>query len=133
MYKTYNCKICNKESRFKYSKSNIYCSITCQNAERTTAIIEDWLSGGSKSIWKYSIPAWAKKYLIDTRGHQCEICEKKTHMKQPIPLEVDHISGDSQDNSLTNLRLICPNCHSQTDTYKNKNYGNGRKNRKKVV
>lgn len=131
MYKTYNCVVCNTESRFKYSKKNLYCSIACQNVERTQSIIANWLGGGDKSIWKYSIPAWAKKYLIDTRGHQCEICKGTSWMNNSIPLEVDHISGDHQDNRLENLRLICPNCHSQTDTYKNKNIGNGRKNRSK--
>ena len=132
MYKTYSCIVCNTESRFKHSKLNLYCSIACQQSKKTADLIKNWLSGGDKSIWKYSIPAWAKKYLIDTRGYQCEICGGKTHMKKAIPLEVDHIDGNSQDNRLENLRLICPNCHSQTTTYKNKNKGSGRKNRRKI-
>jgi 5-methylcytosine-specific restriction endonuclease McrA len=131
MYKTYNCIVCNTESRFRHSKLNLYCGIACQQAKQTQDLIENWLSGGPKSVWKYSIPAWAKRYLIETRGHRCEICEKKTHMTQPIPLEVDHIDGNNQDNRLENLRLICPNCHAQTDTYKSKNYGNGRSHRRK--
>jgi len=105
--------------------------LICQQTKRTQDLIENWLSGGDKSVWKYSIPAWAKKYLIDNRGHKCEVCERTTWVNNPIPLEVDHINGDNQDNSLENLRLICPNCHSQTDTYKNKNYGNGRSRRRK--
>jgi len=131
MYKTYNCIVCNTESRFRHSKINLYCSLICQQTKRTQDLIENWLSGGDKSVWKYSIPAWAKKYLIDNRGHKCEVCERTTWVNNPIPLEVDHINGDNQDNSLENLRLICPNCHSQTDTYKNKNYGNGRSRRRK--
>ena len=131
MYKTYNCIVCNTESRFRHSKINLYCSIACQQSKKSADLVENWLSGGIKSVWTYSIPAWAKKHLIETRGHKCEVCSRNTHMQLPIPLEVDHIDGNSKDNNPNNLRLICPNCHSQTDTYKNKNYGNGRSRRRK--
>lgn len=45
---------------------------------------------------------------------------------QFIPLEIDHIDGNSENNSEENLRLICPNCHSLTATYKGANRGKGR-------
>ncbi len=41
-----------------------------------------------------------------------------------ITLELDHIDGDNNNNSLNNLRLLCPNCHSQTPTYRGKNINN---------
>lgn len=40
---------------------------------------------------------------------------------QELILQLDHINGDNSDNRLNNLRLLCPNCHSQTDTYAGKN------------
>jgi hypothetical protein len=43
-----------------------------------------------------------------------------------LKFDLDHISGNRKDNSRDKLRLICPNCHSQTATYKSKNAGGKR-------
>lgn len=51
----------------------------------------------------------------------CSACGRKTWMNNPIPLELDHINGDNQNNKLNNLRLLCPNCHALTPTYRGKN------------
>ena len=48
-----------------------------------------------------------------------------------IPLEIDHIDGNFKNNNLINLRLLCPNCHSLTATFKNSNKGHGREFRLK--
>ena len=41
-------------------------------------------------------------------------------------VELDHVNGNNRDNRLENLRFLCPNCHSQTDTYKGKNINTGK-------
>ena len=58
---------------------------------------------------------------------KCEICHLKSWQDKQITLELDHINGIRNDNRLENLRLLCPNCHSQTETWKGKNINTGRK------
>lgn len=50
----------------------------------------------------------------------CEICKNSTWNDKNIPLELDHINGVNIDNRICNLRIICPNCHAQTPTYRGK-------------
>ena len=51
---------------------------------------------------------------------QCQSCGLKKWMGTTCPLELDHIDGDHNNNNIFNLRLLCPNCHAQTSTYRNK-------------
>lgn len=66
-----------------------------------------------------------KKYLLQEGLFQprCSDCGLSTWQGQPIPLELDHRNGDSCDNEFSNLRLLCPNCHAFTSTYRGKNRG----------
>lgn len=54
---------------------------------------------------------------------RCEICGQDTWYGHPIPLELDHVNGNRDDNRLTNLRMLCPNCHAQTPTFRGRNIG----------
>jgi HNH endonuclease len=51
---------------------------------------------------------------------RCERCSQSEWQGQPIPLELDHINGDTTDNRLVNLRILCPNCQALTETYRGK-------------
>lgn len=55
----------------------------------------------------------------------CETCGIRTWLDKPISLELHHRNGDRSDNRLANLMLLCPNCHSLTDTYRGRNIGKG--------
>ena len=48
---------------------------------------------------------------------RCESCALTEWRSRPIQLELDHIDGNRSNNSLPNLRMLCPNCHAQTETW----------------
>lgn len=59
-----------------------------------------------------------KKRLLEQRGHRCESCNNTEWLNLPITLELEHIDGNNTNNDYSNLLLLCPNCHSQTKTWR---------------
>ena len=64
-----------------------------------------------------------RKRLIseNIKDEKCEVCGIVDWNGSPVSFELDHINGVRTDHRLQNLRIICPNCHSQTETYRAKN------------
>jgi 5-methylcytosine-specific restriction endonuclease McrA len=71
--------------------------------------------------------------MVEERGHQCEVCRGTEWMGQSIPLQIDHIDGNSDNNAPDNFRLICPNCHAQTPTYCGKNIGKNGQTKRAIL
>ncbi len=115
---TFNCLHCGKQhtSPNKHSVHGKFCSIQCQ---------QDFKMNESVDNGKAS-PRTLKRFLLKEHGNKCWSCGITEWNKKPIVLELEHIDGNSDNNSLDNLSILCPNCHSQTPTYKAKNTGNGR-------
>jgi Zn finger protein HypA/HybF involved in hydrogenase expression len=67
-----------------------------------------------------------RKRLISEglKEHKCECCGLSEWLGEPIPLELDHIDGDHYNNTIQNLKILCPNCHAKTPTYRGKNKKN---------
>lgn len=112
------CKNCNQE----IPNRNIFCNNNCQNQFQTKKKISDWLNG--KNFLRSDgllIPSWIRKYLLDENNYKCSECNwgELNPYSNTIPLEIDHIDGDSKNNIKSNLRVLCPNCHSLKKTFKN--------------
>jgi len=120
---TYNCINCGKECEKTYQKKNKYCSPECSTKYRVALHKSNFFNGKLKRIERPT----ARKYLAEVRGYNCEVCGVSEWQGKPITLQVDHINGDSSNDNPSNLRLICPNCHSQTEFLGAANKGRGRK------
>jgi len=111
-----------------------YCNGACHRNHIYTVFIERWKSGEVSGNTKAGLLSrHVKHYLRKKQKGACALCHRRSWSNDiysgDIPLEGDHIDGNWRDSSEKNVRLICPTCHSTTDTYKAKNKGNGREYR----
>lgn len=78
-------------------------------------------------VWGSRVQSYKLKKRLFSEGLKKQVCElcgwAKLSTDGRIPLELDYINGDSQDNRLENLRILCPNCHSLQPTHRGKNKG----------
>ena len=67
----------------------------------------------------FEVSAKLKQRLFKAglKKNVCEECSISEWNGKPIVCHLDHVNGDNKDNRLENLKILCPNCHSQTPTY----------------
>lgn len=113
------CKVCGSRVPPKVS----YCSAEHREQAQLQALLAFCVKSGpaikSATLRRRLIRAGLKTA-------QCEWCgltEWREKSGLEAPLQLDHINGDKRDNRLSNLRVLCGNCHMQTDTYCGRNIG----------
>lgn len=123
------CRYC--LSKIASDSLRSFCDVTCQNNYQFEKYIKAWKNGensGTRGKLTFNLSAHLIRYIHEKYNHKCARCswsEVNTYTHK-IPLEIEHIDGNSLNNSEINLILLCPNCHSLTKTYKNANKGHGR-------
>jgi len=124
-----NCIICDKKTK---KIDSLYCSNNCHMEHRYITYIDKWKKGEVDGKRGNNVSKYVRRFLFEKHDNKCTKCgwSVKNEFTDNIPLEVDHIDGNSENNKEENLTLLCPNCHSLTKTYKGANRGNGRFNRR---
>ena len=134
MKEKYFCLNCGKELFQGSSSTHKFCDNKCQGDYYHKPWVERWKNGDETGMrGSYGVSSHLKRYLMEKYQCKCSKCGwgEENPFSHTIPLEVEHIDGNFQNNREDNLTLLCPNCHSLTPTYKGANKGNGRKDREK--
>lgn len=127
------CLNCGKEfSDYNSRKNRKFCSNECQVEHQYKEYIAAWKRGEEDGLsGGIGISDRIRRYIFLKNDCKCEKCgwSEKNQYSGNIPLQIHHIDGDYKNNKEENLQLLCPNCHSLTDTFGSLNK-NGRKERK---
>lgn len=124
------CKFCGKPLS---SDNQYFCSNSCQanyTWNMKKAEIEKTGQFPATSHSETDRKA-ARRYIEETVGHKCAICGITKWNDKETPLVVDHIDGNAMNHSVSNLRLVCPNCDAQLPTFKNRPHEAHREFRRK--
>ncbi len=102
-----------------------YCSTRCQYLHDFNTRVQLFEAG----LYPAALNSkWLKKYLIKRDGERCSKCGwAERHVSTGrVPIEIEHIDGDSDNNAPENIILLCPNCHALTPYFRGLNRGRGR-------
>lgn len=117
-----NCLECGKPAKTKK-----FCSHSCRGWHGIRTAVES----SEQGIVQASAPTY-RKFMIRVHGAKCMKCSwaEKNPVTKAVPIQLNHIDGNSEHTKLKNVELLCPNCHSLTPNFGALNRGNGRHSRR---
>lgn len=126
---TKKCECCGKEFRTKNLMAK-FCSNECSTLAAKEKKYKDFIENNDKYCrGNYTPKRFLREVFLTEQNGVCAICKcKPEHNGKPLVFVLDHIDGDASNNRRENLRMICPNCDSQLDTFKSKNKNSTRRN-----
>lgn len=129
----FSCLFCGNQRQQVKSNSNKFCCVQCRKDYEYTTYIQRWQIGEETGGRGSGVSRYIRRYLFEKYKNKCCSCGwcEVNLVTCKCPLEVEHVDGNHKNNKEDNLKLLCPNCHSLTSTFKALNKGNGRFSRRK--
>jgi hypothetical protein len=128
-----SCRNCRKECS---NPIKVYCNNTCQMEYHRGEKLRAWLKGEWVGVTgeQRQLSDIIRNYLITKSDNRCQSCGwSEIHpVTNRVPLQIDHADGNPENNHPSNLRVLCPNCHSLTPHWGNLNKGRGREARRRL-
>ena len=125
-------RICSKcgKSICRENKSGLCQS--CYRIKQNEEKIQKWLATGDTGCKvATTLRNCIRDYILKEQNYTCALCPTGiTWNGKELHFVLDHIDGDASNNVRSNLRLVCPNCDSQLDTFKSRNKHSARTHRK---
>ena len=125
---------CRNCSTLLKNNNNKHCSNKCQKEYEYCQYIIQWKIGLKRGLrGQYQLSQHIRRYIFEKYNYACGRCgwNKINPYTGLLPLEVEHLEGNYENNIEENLIVQCPNCHSLTSTYKGANVNHGRLARRK--
>ena len=125
------CQECGKT--FKSGDANRkFCSNECSSKYRNKEFLKKWSNSELILNPNLTLPKVIRNFLFEKAHYKCEECgfEGYNRATNNTILQIHHIDGNSGNNIIENLKVLCPNCHAMTENYMALNKGNSARDKR---